>query len=197
MFAVLVSGRLVQTNYQEISSNKCVFDLDNATSIHNLAVFMTGSQPLPSGTGAVIFLGWPPFDNWNCLGYISNDKPSALFKVNQVQHSQAFTTAGFGTPTMVGENIVAQIGIEILPISEVLHQFGTREQQSERSVTNNVSFCQKMLTSFYNYSASYQIELQPNHMRPPELFFPANILEKWYSKFENRLKKDPDFWKSL
>lgn len=47
MFGVLVSGRLVQTNFQQVSPTKIVFPLDNATDVHHVAVFMTGMQPLP------------------------------------------------------------------------------------------------------------------------------------------------------
>jgi hypothetical protein len=84
MFACLVSGRLVQTNYHQVADDKIVFSLDNATAIHHVVLFLTGSQPLPDGLGAVIYFGWPPYEHWQTMGWISNDKPSAIFKVHQV-----------------------------------------------------------------------------------------------------------------
>jgi hypothetical protein len=51
---------------------------------------MTGAQPLPENMGAVIYMGWPPFTNWIYLGYLSNKKPSAIFKVQPVSVNTIF-----------------------------------------------------------------------------------------------------------
>ena len=50
MFAILVSGRLPQRNFQTVSNTQIVFPIDNATAIQHLAVFMTGDQALPPVT---------------------------------------------------------------------------------------------------------------------------------------------------
>jgi protein Hikeshi len=84
MLGVLVSGRLPQTNYHQVSPNKIVFLLDNATDIHNISVFMTGTQPFPQGMGAVVYFSWPPYEHWSYLGWITNDKPSIMLRVKQV-----------------------------------------------------------------------------------------------------------------
>jgi len=102
MFATLVSGRLVQTQYIQVSPTKILFQLDNATNIHHVAVFLTGAQPLPNGTGAVIYIGYPPFENWQYLGYITNNKPSALFKLNLNQSGNNNQIVTFGS-SPVGE----------------------------------------------------------------------------------------------
>lgn len=85
MLAVLVSGRLVQTNFNQVGPNKIVFYLDNATEIHNISVFMTGTQPFPPGMGGVVYFSWPPYEHWQYLGWISNDKPSIMLRVKQVR----------------------------------------------------------------------------------------------------------------
>ena len=85
MLGVLVSGRLPQTNYHQVSPNKIVFLLDNATDIHNISVFMTGTQPFPPGMGAVVYFSWPPYEHWSYLGWITNDKPSIMLRVKQVR----------------------------------------------------------------------------------------------------------------
>lgn len=84
MFGVLVAGRLVQTNAQQVSATNLVFPLDNATEIQTICVFLTGSQPLPPGAASIIWLGWPPFNSWKYLGYLTNERPSAVFKLTQV-----------------------------------------------------------------------------------------------------------------
>lgn len=86
MFACLVAGNLVQTNYQEVSDKQIVFLLDSNKPIKNLSVFLTGTSPLPEGYGAIVYFCWPPFEDkkWQVLGYISNSKPSAFFSIRQV-----------------------------------------------------------------------------------------------------------------
>lgn len=84
MFAVLVEGRLVQSEFQAVSETKIVFPIDNSTKVNEICVFMTGVQALPDQFGAVIWYGTPPFTNWKYLGHITNSKPSAFFKVTHV-----------------------------------------------------------------------------------------------------------------
>ena len=52
MFAVLVSGRLVQTDFQQVDSNKFLINIPNINEVNHFAVFMTGTQPLPADMGA-------------------------------------------------------------------------------------------------------------------------------------------------
>lgn len=73
----------MQTECVQVSETQFAFSIEKATSIRNLAVFMTGSEPFPEGLGALVHFAWPPYDNWQVLGYLSNDKPSAIFAVRQ------------------------------------------------------------------------------------------------------------------
>ena len=96
MFACLVAGELVQTECVQVSENQFAFSIEKATTIRNLAVFMTGAEPFPDGLGAIVHFAWPPYDNWQVLGYLSNAKPSAIFAVRQVnQGVEAAPTNGF------------------------------------------------------------------------------------------------------
>lgn len=52
MFAVLVSGRLVQTDFQQVDANKFLINIPNVDEVNHIAVFMTGTQPLPVDMGA-------------------------------------------------------------------------------------------------------------------------------------------------
>ena len=52
MFAVVVSGRLVQTDFQQVDSNKFLINIPSIDEVNHIAVFMTGTQPLPADMGA-------------------------------------------------------------------------------------------------------------------------------------------------
>lgn len=119
MFAVVVSGRLVQTDFQQVDSNKFLINIPSIDEVNHIAVFMTGTQPLPADMGAsskpfeskvsiefrlknfkvsfrlisvshlsldlTVHFSWPDPNRqvsiWRCLGVISNDKPSAIFRI--------------------------------------------------------------------------------------------------------------------
>ena len=48
-FAIVVSGRLVQTDFQQVDINKFLITIPNVDSINHIVVFMTGQQPLQPG----------------------------------------------------------------------------------------------------------------------------------------------------
>ena len=87
---VLSAGRLVNTSFREVDATHCVVDMEHVGSFNHIVVFLTGQTPFPEGTGGAVYFSWP--DNeaqsggggatpWQFLGMISNQKPSAIFKV--------------------------------------------------------------------------------------------------------------------
>ena len=96
MFACLVSGELVQTECVQVSETQFAFSIEKASTIRNLAVFMTGSEPFPEGLGALVHFAWPPYENWQVLGYLSNEKPSAIFAVRGQSSMQASSAPSGG-----------------------------------------------------------------------------------------------------
>lgn len=221
MFGLLVSGRLVQTNAQQVAETKWVFGIDNATEVHHMAVFLTGAAPLPANAGAIIWLGFPPFNNWRYLGYLTNQSPSAMFQVQQVRCHVTWASysikgqarrihrntelrwvsvpkspgMSFSVKELTYKNIVAQVGIELGDIKAIEHQFGTKQQRKEKVVADRVAFGQKMVQSVFNYCASFCAEVRDNNTGKMERIVPLSVLEKWYSNFESKLKNNPDFWR--
>lgn len=56
-------------------------------SINHIVVFLTGQVPFADGFGGSIYFGWPTDEggiSWQLLGFITNDKPSAIFKIAKV-----------------------------------------------------------------------------------------------------------------
>ena len=83
-FGVIVSGRLAQLDFQNVDTNKFLLTIPDADTINHIVVFMTGASPLPPALGGSVYFSWPDPNlppSWQYLGFISNDKPSAIFKV--------------------------------------------------------------------------------------------------------------------
>lgn len=143
-----------------------------------------------------VYFSWPDSNappNWQFLGFISNAKPSAIFKISNLKKNHEFENSNVGVFGVGKISHVAQIGVSVEPLPIL-------EQQAANLavVTTNsfVDFVQKMLNSFVNYVTSFtvtQAQMTPN---PTETFVPLSTLQSWYETFERRLQQSPNFWKS-
>lgn len=205
MLGCLVSGRIVQTSPQQVDVNRFVFAVEKANQIQHVAVFLLGTVALPDGFGASIFFGWPPYQEWKYLGFLTNAKPSAIFRFQ----TKSGTGAG-GIDVDMGaerdENVVAQIGISIEPINAIESRAqGVNTGASSALVPATPAsalgsnqtvqlkemqdFAIKMCENLYNYLRSFASQSTGD-------MFPASALTKWYENFQRRLKSDPFSWKN-
>ncbi len=61
MFGLIGAGRPVQTAAQQVAPTKYLFLLEDAANINHIVVFLLGTTPIPSGFGAAVFFGYPPY----------------------------------------------------------------------------------------------------------------------------------------
>lgn len=80
----------MNTNVQQAGVNQYFLTLEDAQSINHVVVFLTGQVPFSEGFGGSIYFGWPAEGgvSWQLLGFITNDKPSAIFKITKVNSLQ-------------------------------------------------------------------------------------------------------------
>ena len=207
MFGCLAAGRLVQTNLQQVDANKYVFVLPDAKSIHHVVVFLTGAQAFQPGLAATVHFGWPGADGvigWQYLGFLANDKPSAVFKVSAYKAAIALEES-----TMVDGAIAAHIGIAIETVATVqraaeLAAAANAQSLIKRSAAQDAdgpaaaaaaaaiardpsAMVRRIVDHFYNYIVSY--------LRGPESEALARLVQAWYQSIETRIRTDPDFWK--
>ncbi|XP_020277883.1 protein OPI10 homolog [Pseudomyrmex gracilis] len=196
MLGILVAGRLVQTDFQQVGENQFLITVPDADNINHIVVFLTGTIPFPDGMGGAVYFSWPDSNappNWQFLGFISNGKPSAIFKISNLKKNHEFENSNVGIFGVGKISHVAQIGVSVEPLP-ILEQ-----QAANLAVTTTnsfVDFVQKMLNSFVNYVTSFtvtQAQMTPN---PTETFVPLSTLQSWYETFERRLQQNPNFWRS-
>jgi len=196
MFGCLVSGRIVQTNAQQVDANRFIFAIEKANQIQHIAVFLLGTVALPEGFGASIFFGWPPYQDWKYLGYITNAKPSAIFRLS--------TKGGSGGIDVdMGmdrdDNVVAQIGISIEPLNMIESRTAnlntalvpaSNTGSGGASFQDMQEFATKMCGNLFNYLRSFASQATGD-------MIPGSALDKWYENFQRKIKNDPQFWKNL
>ena len=76
----------MNTDVQQTGVNEFFLSLDDVQSINHVVVFLTGQVPFADGYGGSIYFGWPTENavSWQLLGFITNEKPSAIFKITKV-----------------------------------------------------------------------------------------------------------------
>ncbi|XP_053981310.1 protein OPI10 homolog [Hylaeus anthracinus] len=196
MLGIIVSGRLVQTDFQQIGENQFLITVPDADDINHIVVFLTGIISFPDGTGGAVYFSWPDPThppNWQFLGYISNTKPSAIFKISTLKKNHEFENSNLGIFGVGKISHVAQIGVSLEPLAIIEQQAA---QVSQATSNSFLEFVQKMITSFLNYVSSFsltQAQMTPN---PTENYVPLSTIQGWYETFERRLQQNPHFWKS-
>lgn len=196
MLGIIVSGRLVQTDFQQIGETQFLITVPDADNINHIVVFLTGTIPFPDGTGGAVYFSWPDPTappNWQFLGYISNAKPSAIFKISTLKKNHEFENSNLGIFGVGKISHVAQIGVSVEPIVAIEQLAATVTEATSNSF---LEFVQKMLTSFLNYVSSFtvtQAQMTPN---PTENYVPLSTIQGWYETFERRLQQNPNFWKA-
>jgi len=207
MFGCIVAGRFVQTNAQVVGEGKYMFTLEDAASINHIVVFLLGTTPMPAGFGAAVYFAWPPHTEWKYLGFVSNEKPSAVFRLGSVESSKTgFNSAsGVAEVEMAPSNVVAQLGLSIESLQTIQQQTIFRDQPASTYAASPANlapsdiaqFAQKILQNLFNFAMSFS--------KPGSFGFggtitdsiPTETFKKWYSNTESKIQKDPQFWKYL
>ncbi|KAI9318507.1 hypothetical protein BX666DRAFT_2025958 [Dichotomocladium elegans] len=203
MFGCIVAGRLVQTNLQQVDTNKYVFELSDAHSINHIVVFLLGTIPFQPGFGATVHLLWPNKE-WQLLGALFNEKPSAIFRLRQKNNTNIPMT-----PTS------ATLGISIDPINIVQEQLDALNGNNAMDITADSTalvkpglpainlnqagqLAAKILENLYNYTTSFvQTDLPLNAIPLSTLtdkgYLPLKAFQTWYDNLSRKLSNDPSY----
>ncbi|KAI6660631.1 hypothetical protein LOD99_10363 [Oopsacas minuta] len=199
MFGYLVAGRLPNTEISQVSDTVYVMQLDSVSTVNHLCVFMTGAVPFPDGYGGSIHIGWPSQDQpdplWEYMGCISNEKPSAIFRL-----SRRDLVATGGNPGMFSalshniSNTSVLIGISVEQLMSIVEKVPDKKSEAV-TVDFQTQFVSKMMDSFVNHALSY--EIQPAAINPltTEQYIPSHVVKSWIEKFQTQMNLDPYFWK--
>lgn len=209
MFAVIIAGRLVQTDVSRVDATKFLFTILDLENVNHIVVFMTGSEPFPEGIGGSVYLQWASSDKWQLIGHITNDKPSAIFKISGLKRKPEETNVFSNMSAFPSSSHTnhAQLGISLESLPEIANQASSLAADPIVQGSSFNEFVEKMLSSFYNYASSFATtaggianNLVSNNFGQSTLsahteYIPATVLEKWYKQFQTKLSRDVHFWK--
>lgn len=190
--------------------------IPNAESLNHVVIFLTGVAPVPPGMACCLFFSMPdPMSppNWNYLGCLVNEKPSAIFKLSNLTksnqsiiHTPNNETCLIDPATGPVFNYIqapvinlAQIGISIEPLESVIQMVPAVETTAS-NMNSFSSFMNKTVENLYNYCASFARpvnEIFSSGEAPTLQFVPLSVIQTWYENYTRRLSNDGNFWKAL
>ncbi|KAL1987094.1 hypothetical protein VTN96DRAFT_4968 [Rasamsonia emersonii] len=222
MFSVIVPGRPCLTDIAAIDAQpnaqptKFAFTFPAYPKFNHIVVFFLPGTVLPPDTAAAIYIQSPeskPTPNgpeFRFLGAISNEKPSAIFKIgssSQPRRSEAEEEDQMLDEDATGARDVTNgqvtLGISIEPAQSVAAQLATlnasrnppelssstalvRQTPQQKQITTKV-LAQRIIGNAFNFLASFADNKQGEEMVPLKSF------RDWWTKFERRIDVDPSF----
>ncbi|KAJ1829824.1 hypothetical protein LPJ73_008414, partial [Coemansia sp. RSA 2703] len=154
------------------------------------------------GFGATVHLLWPN-KSWQMLGALSNDKPSAIFRlkaaVGQDNEAQA-------------DAVVAELGISIEPVQQIEQQLQQMQEakggQSTAMVLAGTSagaggvalqaakrFGERTMQSLFDYAMSFATRPDASMglfgSGAAVQVLPVKAFEEWYNTFLRKIQRDP------
>ena len=192
----------VDTNIQDAGGGQYYFTLEQVEGLNHIVVFLTGQVPFTEGFVGGIYFGASSDEGgiaWQYLGFISNEKPSAIFKISNIKPSPSAVNP-FGEAMMASlaemSSTTALIGITVEPALHIAQLTPASNTQAS-NVDSFTEFSTKMVENFFNYASSFAVLPAQTPINPMENYVPLTVLQSWYETFMRRLQSNPNFWKTL
>ncbi|TFK53251.1 DUF775-domain-containing protein [Heliocybe sulcata] len=192
MFGCCVAGRLLQTNLQQIDETHAAFELPNAASINHVCVFLLGTVPFPDGYGASVHFFWPG-RGFQLLGMLSNEKPSAIFRLRgsfSAQNTSSAAHSAFSSGTNTPTDVTAILGLAIEPLPTIAAQIAQlpsavqKSQQQPQGLGDPTVLAEKVVKHLFNYVSGFV----GGSGVTPDSAVPMGMIARWYESFVGKVR---------
>ncbi|KAI0267396.1 DUF775-domain-containing protein [Gloeopeniophorella convolvens] len=191
MFGCCVAGRPLQTNLEQIDDTKAAFQLPQAESINHVCVFLLGTVAFPDGYGATVHFFWPG-KGFQLLGMLSNEKPSAIFRLRGSFMSQSsLSQAAFSNPAPSANDtgVMAVLGISIEPLLQIMEQVGSLQSSVSKpapALPEPTLLAEKIVKNLFNYVSGFVSGSGASF--GPDSVVPMNLIARWYDNFMSKTR---------
>ncbi|KAJ7893732.1 DUF775-domain-containing protein [Mycena olivaceomarginata] len=200
MFGCCVAGRLLQTNLQQVDETHALFELPNAGAINHVCVFLLGTVPFPDGYGCTVHFYWPG-KGFQLLGMLSNDKPSAIFRLRggftpqqtaSATHSafsSASASAGMGMgmqeDTPAAAEVTAILGLAVEPLPAIAAQLAALPAASNAvaPLRDPTLLAERVVKHLFNYVSGFT-----GGSVGADVVVPMGLIVKWYESFVGKVR---------
>lgn len=180
---------------QQVEELKFVFNVENAGNVSHVSLFILPDTPFDPNYSALIYFQLPGSNEYLLLGRLTEARPSAIFKIKNIIHSNKLTQIDDDAmidedSTAVGENMVIGISIEPNVLAEQALANRPREiagpESSSTAITkqDTIDLAKKIVTNAYDFLSGFVDENNKVSMK---------VLDRWWDKFQSKVSNDPKF----
>jgi hypothetical protein len=162
--------------FTQADASHWVLDIGTAVSLDYLALkevvlFLAAPLAPQYGLGLYIAMG---DGSWAFRGFVASDHPSDVFPLQ-------WPVPEPGEATALTQPGAIKLGIALEPLSEL--------QQKEGSKLNaKADFAKLVALNLFHFMQSFGVQQAGD-----QLLVPANCIDRWFRKFSDRFRRDPDF----
>ncbi|OJD40405.1 uncharacterized protein BKCO1_1000201 [Diplodia corticola] len=210
MFGVIISGRPVLTEPQAVSPTQFVFQLPAAPAFNHIVVFLLPGTQLPPDTAASVYVQIPPAPDFRFLGAVANEKQSAIFKVDGLEHVAQYAVANANANANANQVPAVTLGVSIEPVAQVGAAMQAKQAEKLQSAggsgmelvkagaaataaaTNPEAvklLAQRIIGNAFNFLASFSGNAGPGGVE----VVPLKAFQDWWQKFGKKIEMDPSF----
>lgn len=131
----------------------------------------------------------PP--NWELVGYVSNEKPSVVFKISGLNKENTNELFPFGQLPISHH---AQVGISMESTTIASPLISQLEAKKPQKQSLFIEFTQKMLQHFIDFTSNTCQTSSLGFTKPSESYIPLTVVQAWYQNFQNKFAANPNFW---
>ncbi|KAK7057381.1 DUF775-domain-containing protein [Favolaschia claudopus] len=191
MFGCCVAGRLLQTNLQQVDETHALFELQNASAINHMCVFLLGTVFFPDGYGCTVHLYWPG-RGFQLLGSLSNDKPSAIFRLRGTftSHQPASTMhsalSSASAMQQDAANVTAILGFSVEPLADIVSQLANLSavgKPESLGIRDPLVLAERVVKNLFNYVAGFT-----GGAVSGDVAVPMTLIMKWYESFAAKVR---------
>lgn len=211
MIAIVPSGQPPVTDGQVVSEREILFHLQN--DVHHFCIFLTGSTPFPMGHGGSVYLLHDTGGTFTFLGAISNEKPSAIFKVNKSVPPTPPSPSSSGpgplfnslsqgqtSTAIVAVDQTLRIGVVIESFEDIQLKVAQIEQMKQQRAHNYTAFAKWTCEGLYDHLSGWILTFDTlAKMSAQEVLqeklVPLGAISQWFDNFQRRLAQNPEFWR--
>lgn len=200
LFGAVCSGRPVQLA-EQMDSTKYVINIPNAANISHVTIFLLPNSNFTDvNYTALIYFQLPNSQEYKLLGGINPNKPSAIYKLNNVKKIDTENYDMGEDMVDSSDTTVINIGISIEPTAHaeqlLLQEQAKKEQAlvlaksatSTPAPSDTAQLAHKIVGHAYNYLGSF---IDSSGKVPMKAF------DNWWDKFKTKLANNPSFLDNL
>eukprot|EP00884_Botryococcus_braunii_P002350 jgi/Botrbrau1/12115/Bobra.0186s0033.1 len=175
VFAVFFVGSsypITQANFQQVDPTHWVLDVLATVSpayrqLEEISLFLLQPGLLEAGLAMALYVSVGGAE-WQYRGYVSSSHPSEVMPLQWPEPTPS------SAPTV-------QLGVSLEPEAEARQKEGSK-------LAGRQEFAKRVAMDLYRYMESFN-----EGSLGDRLLLPTNVLERWFTRFDEKFKRDPDY----